>query len=81
VNGLRIAGELERHPVARHQHDILRQRRDFGGLRTHLSALDQTAENLLGDPNLVGQNAPELDLDHVIAGDEIVDVPIDKPIF
>ncbi len=36
----------------------------------HLAALDETRKNLLGDPDLVGQDAAELHFDHMIAGDE-----------
>ena len=51
------------------------------GSSPHLARLDEARQNLLGDANLVREDAAELHLDHMIAGDEIVDVAIDEPVL
>ena len=58
-----LAGEFDQHPVARHLHHILGQRGNLGRLGPHLSRFVEPGENLLGDANLVGEDAAELNLD------------------
>ena len=45
----------------------LRQRRDLGRRGAHLAAFDEAGQNLFGDPDLVGEDAAQLHLDHMIA--------------
>ena len=59
----------------------LRQRRDLGRRGAHLAAFDEAGQNLFGDPDLVGEDAAQLHLDRMIAGDEIVDVAINEAVF